>query len=316
MEQDTFNMEAVQRGLETTRRPYVIASTAQEGILTWRHDLLSSWVADQSGGECRDCARRRDQTPAQPECVLRRGRRRHRAGDHGQSLGALRPERETYLEGTLFEADPELCVWVSAPRPSGHRPHQSRPRHARRAVTAADRRGHSSGGVAILPRRRPVDAELMFSAYHQDATDDHGVYVGSTSLCDRVVDSHRRYDATMHYVLNHAIEVVDERHASGEVYNVTYLRRTGREGTAYLDTWWGRYLDEYECRDGRWRSAIASACTNGPAANASESRCRSRNSSGKAPGTAVSVVAAEGRLLRSFLHISCCYWRRRAECRW
>ena len=25
-----------------------------------------------------------------------------------------------YLEGTLFEADPELCVWVSAPRPSSH----------------------------------------------------------------------------------------------------------------------------------------------------------------------------------------------------
>ena len=25
-----------------------------------------------------------------------------------------------YLEGSLFEADPELCVWVSAPRPSSH----------------------------------------------------------------------------------------------------------------------------------------------------------------------------------------------------
>lgn len=25
-----------------------------------------------------------------------------------------------YLEGTLFEADPELCVWVSAPRPTSH----------------------------------------------------------------------------------------------------------------------------------------------------------------------------------------------------
>lgn len=25
-----------------------------------------------------------------------------------------------YLEGTLFEADPELCVWVAAPRPAGH----------------------------------------------------------------------------------------------------------------------------------------------------------------------------------------------------
>jgi hypothetical protein len=25
-----------------------------------------------------------------------------------------------YVEGTLFEADPELCVWVAAPRPSSH----------------------------------------------------------------------------------------------------------------------------------------------------------------------------------------------------
>jgi hypothetical protein len=98
-----------------------------------------------------------------------------------------------------------------------------------------------------------LDAELMFSAYHEDATDDHGVYVGSArGLCDRVVDSHRRYDATMHCVLNHAIEVIDKQHATGEVYNVTYLRRTAAEGTAHLDTWWGRYLDEYECRDGRW----------------------------------------------------------------
>ena len=61
-----------------------------------------------------------------------------------------------------------------------------------------------------------LDAELMFSAYHEDATDDHGVYVGSArGLCDRVVASHRRYDATMHCVLNHAIEVADERHAAG-----------------------------------------------------------------------------------------------------
>ena len=25
-----------------------------------------------------------------------------------------------HIEGTLFEADPELCVWVSAPRPAAH----------------------------------------------------------------------------------------------------------------------------------------------------------------------------------------------------
>jgi hypothetical protein len=26
----------------------------------------------------------------------------------------------SHIEGPLFEADPELCLWVSAPRPSGH----------------------------------------------------------------------------------------------------------------------------------------------------------------------------------------------------
>jgi hypothetical protein len=25
-----------------------------------------------------------------------------------------------YIEGTLFEADPELCVWVASPRPAAH----------------------------------------------------------------------------------------------------------------------------------------------------------------------------------------------------
>jgi hypothetical protein len=66
------------------------------------------------------------------------------------------------------------------------------------------------------------------------------------------VKSHQRYDATMHCVLNHAIEVVDDAHATGEIYNVTYLRSTTPDGGAQLDTWWGRYLDEYECREGRW----------------------------------------------------------------
>jgi ketosteroid isomerase-like protein len=100
-----------------------------------------------------------------------------------------------------------------------------------------------------------LDAELMFSAYHDDATDDHGVFVGSArELCDRVVQSHRRYDATMHCVLNHAIEFVDASTATGEVYNVTYLRQTV-EGESRLHTWWGRYLDRYECRQGRWAIA-------------------------------------------------------------
>jgi len=100
-----------------------------------------------------------------------------------------------------------------------------------------------------------LDADLMFSAYHDDATDDHGVFVGpARDLCDRVVQSHRRYDATMHCILNHAIEFTDGATATGEIYNTTYLRQT-IDGTPFLHTWWGRYLDRYECREGRWAIA-------------------------------------------------------------
>lgn len=97
-----------------------------------------------------------------------------------------------------------------------------------------------------------LDAALMLSAYHEDATDDHGVFVGpARELCDRVVRSHRRYASTMHCVLNHAIDLLDETHATGEVYNVTYLR-TATDESELLHTWWGRYLDTYELRDHRW----------------------------------------------------------------
>jgi hypothetical protein len=51
----------------------------------------------------------------------------------------------------------------------------------------------------------------------------------------------------MHCVLNHAIEFADTTHATGEVYVVSYLL-----GGGVLNTFWGRYLDDYECRHDRW----------------------------------------------------------------
>jgi len=53
MEQDTFNMEAVQRGLATTRRQYVTASKFQEGMITWRHDLLTRWMGEEPAAPMR-----------------------------------------------------------------------------------------------------------------------------------------------------------------------------------------------------------------------------------------------------------------------
>ena len=97
-----------------------------------------------------------------------------------------------------------------------------------------------------------LDGDLMKSAYWPEATDDHGVFVGNAmAFCDRVIDSHQRFTGTMHCVMNHAIEV-DGSKGSGEIYNVTYVFRTDN-GVDFLDTWFGRYLDQYENRNGEWR---------------------------------------------------------------
>jgi hypothetical protein len=98
-----------------------------------------------------------------------------------------------------------------------------------------------------------LDVALMRSAYLPGAVDDHGVYVGdAAAFCERVVASHARYDATMHCVLNHAIEVDGPQQARGEVYVVTYVLRTDEDGAVWQDTWWGRYRDRYGEQAGRW----------------------------------------------------------------
>ena len=49
MEQDTFNMESVQRGLGTLRSSTVMLSVFQESMIGWRHDLLSKYVEGVPG---------------------------------------------------------------------------------------------------------------------------------------------------------------------------------------------------------------------------------------------------------------------------
>jgi hypothetical protein len=100
-----------------------------------------------------------------------------------------------------------------------------------------------------------LDANLMKSAYWPDAIDDHGVFVGNAmEFCDRVVATHGRFLATMHCIYNHSIEVdANAGTGLGEIYNVSYMLRDADDGVRYVDTWWGRYVDRYERRDGEWR---------------------------------------------------------------
>lgn len=104
-----------------------------------------------------------------------------------------------------------------------------------------------------------LDPEVMRSAYWPDATDDHGSFVGNAhEFVDHCMVAHLRWRSTMHCVLNHLVEVDDDNHARGEIYNVTYLFRADEP---VLDTWWGRYLDRYERRGDEWR-IIERVCVN------------------------------------------------------
>lgn len=99
-----------------------------------------------------------------------------------------------------------------------------------------------------------LDRDWMRSAYWPDAIDDHGVFVGNAwEFVDRCMASHARWRATLHCTFNHQIDVdPGGTTARGETYNVSYLFRAN--GTA-VETWYGRYLDRYEKREGEWRIA-------------------------------------------------------------
>ena len=98
-----------------------------------------------------------------------------------------------------------------------------------------------------------LNEAVMKSAYWPDAIDDHGVFVGNAmEFCAMVVASHRAFDSTMHCNYNHLIDITSDTQATGEIYNVAYIRSTAN-GAPILDTWFGRYIDKYECRNGEWR---------------------------------------------------------------
>lgn len=100
------------------------------------------------------------------------------------------------------------------------------------------------------------DAALTASAYHPNATDDHGSFVGTGHdfaeyAAKRLAD---RFEATQHSTGDPAIDFVDDTTA----VTVTYVRaeHLGRDADgAFLLTFEGEYRDRFERRDGAWRIA-------------------------------------------------------------
>lgn len=96
------------------------------------------------------------------------------------------------------------------------------------------------------------DDEIMARAYHADATDDHGAYVGDPAgFIAHAGQGHtRNWDVHHHYIMNQTIDL-DGDIAHVETYFLATLRRKGGP----VDMVGGRYVDRFEKREGRWAVA-------------------------------------------------------------
>lgn len=98
-----------------------------------------------------------------------------------------------------------------------------------------------------------LDRDLVLSAYHPDAIDDHGIFVGNPrEFVDFFFRFHgERQHSTSHIIGNHFVEL-DGDTAHCETYWV--YAGMNREGVQ-LTMMGGRYIDRMERRKGRWAIA-------------------------------------------------------------
>jgi hypothetical protein len=99
------------------------------------------------------------------------------------------------------------------------------------------------------------DRQLLLSAYHPDAVDDHGDFVGSPDdFATRII---AKFDGTprvgQHHITNVLAEV-EGTSARVESYFIALNPQPHAEGGEH-DLVTGRYLDHFEQRDGEWRIA-------------------------------------------------------------
>jgi hypothetical protein len=98
-----------------------------------------------------------------------------------------------------------------------------------------------------------VDAELGYTIWHDGAVADYGegIYQGSgRGFIDYVCEQHRQLLVHSHQVSNIIIDLDGDR-AGSEAYVTATLRRMAGSQLKQISVW-GRYVDQWSRRDGRW----------------------------------------------------------------
>ncbi|MBW2424076.1 MAG: nuclear transport factor 2 family protein [Deltaproteobacteria bacterium] len=98
-----------------------------------------------------------------------------------------------------------------------------------------------------------MDREMLLSAYHPDAIDDHGLFVGGPEeFADYFMAFHgEQQSATQHVITNHYCEIDGDTAHCETYWLFAAMNRQGPE----LSLGGGRYIDRMERRDGRWAIA-------------------------------------------------------------
>ena len=96
------------------------------------------------------------------------------------------------------------------------------------------------------------DRALMASAYHADAVDEHGVANAvAGEFCDWAIGYHAENQHQHHHVITNTSLDLDGDVAHGETYYMFWGdNKVGPPTLAF-----GRYLDRFERRSGRWAIA-------------------------------------------------------------
>jgi hypothetical protein len=106
------------------------------------------------------------------------------------------------------------------------------------------------------------DRDLVLSAYHPDAIDDHGTFVGPPdAFVEWAFAYHREHQVSQrHMIFNTTVDL------EGDVaHTETYWQFFGENRVKPNILAFGRYLDRFERRDGRWAIAArvcVSECVN------------------------------------------------------
>lgn len=96
------------------------------------------------------------------------------------------------------------------------------------------------------------DLELMKSAYHPDAIDEHGVAEGEPdTFCAWAIGFHAENQLQHHHIITNSTIELNGDTAHGETYYMFW--GDNRQGPPTLS--FGRYIDRFEKRAGQWRIA-------------------------------------------------------------